>query len=572
MGVKQTVEKVWLNQYEPGVPHEIELGHYRSIVDITEENCQKYQDRPAFTNMGHAITYQKLDTLSKQFAAFLQTTLGCQKGDRLVIMLPNILQYPIVLFGAQRAGLILVNINPLYTPREVIHILKDSGAKTLVVLENFAHTIEKVKQQAPELQNLTVITTKIGDLLGLKGYFINFVVRYIKKMVPPYHLPGALSFRSILKKGASLTFCPVDLTPNNIAYLQYTGGTTGTPKGAMLTHGNMIANVLQASAWMTNILKQDLTGGIITALPLYHIFALTANCLTFMRAGLVNILITNPKDMTGFIKELKRQPFSFMTGVNTLFNALLHHPLFKTVDFTHLAFTLGGGMAVQESVANQWKAATGVPLIQAYGLTEASPGVTMGPMNSTEFDNSVGLPICSTDIKVSDETGQELGFDEPGELYIKGPQVMLGYWKDLKSTEQVLKDGWLRTGDIATVDTKGFVRIVDRKKDMILISGFNVYPNEVEAVLSSMPGIKEAAVLGVPDSAHGERVKAYVVLTNPLDNSLTAKKIIAFCKEQLTNYKVPKEIEFRPELPKTNVGKILRRALKKEGTQGPVSL
>lgn len=560
------MEKVWLKHYEPGVPYEIELGRYRSLVDLTEENCNKYQDKPAFTNMGHAMSYREIDSLSKQFAAFLQTQLGCKKGDRLVIMLPNILQYPVVMFGAQRAGLVLVNINPLYTPREVIHILKDSGAKTLVVLENFAHTIEKVKEQAPDL-DFTVITTKIGDLLGFKGYLVNFVVRYIKKMVPAFNLPKALSFRTILKKGAFLPFTPVDLTNEDIAYLQYTGGTTGTPKGAMLTHGNMLANVSQASAWMTNMLKKELNGGIITALPLYHIFALTANCLTFMKAGLVNILITNPKDIPGFIKELKSQPFSFLTGVNTLFNALLHNPDFKTVNFKSLAFTLGGGMAVQEVVAKHWKEVTGVPLIEAYGLTEASPGVTMGPMNSPNFNNSVGLPISSTDIKICDENGLELGFDEPGELYVKGPQVMLGYWNDPKSTQEVLdKDGWLKTGDIATVDTRGFVSIVDRKKDMILISGFNVYPNEVEAVLASMPGIKEAAVLGVSDDVHGERVKAYVVLTDPNDTQMSAKKIRAYCKEQLTNYKVPKEIEFRNELPKTNVGKILRRALKEENT------
>lgn len=354
----------------------------------------------------------------------------------------------------------------------------------------------------------------------------------------------------------------MDLNRDDVAYLQYTGGTTGVPKGAMLTHGNMVANVLQASAWMAKTLDKTFKGGIITALPLYHIFSLTANCLTFMQAGIVNILITNPRDMSGFIKELKRQPFSFMTGVNTLFNALLHHPDFEKINFKDFIFTLGGGMAVQESVAKKWKQVTGVPLIEAYGLTEASPAVTIGPMNMKDFNHSVGLPVPSTDIKICDEMGQELDFDQAGELYVKGPQVMLGYWNDPKATQDVLdKAGWLKTGDIAIVDRDGFVRIVDRKKDMILISGFNVYPNEVEAVISSMPGIKEVAVIGVPDTQHGEKVKAYIVLSDP---TITQETIIAFCREQLTNYKIPKEIEFRSELPKTNVGKILRRALREE--------
>lgn len=558
------MEKVWFKNYESGVPHEIDLTRYASLVQITQENFKKYKDKPAFSNMGKSISYHELDTLSTHFAAFLQNTLECKKGDRLIIMLPNILQYPVVMFGAQRAGLIVVNVNPLYTPREVRHVIKDSGAKTIVVLENFAHTIEQVKKEDPSLK-FSVITATIGDLLGYKGVLVNWVVRYLKKMVPSYHLPDALPFNAVLKKGQSLAFHPVDLNRNDVAYLQYTGGTTGVPKGAMLTHGNMIANILQASAWLTKTLEKPITGGIITALPLYHIFSLTANCLTFMQAGMVNILITNPKDMSGFIKELKRQPFSFMTGVNTLFNALLHHPDFKSIDFKDLLLTLGGGMAVQEAVATKWKQATGVALIQAYGLTEASPAVAMGPMNIQDFNNSVGLPVPSTDIKICDETGQELGFDTPGELYVKGPQVMLGYWNDVKATKEVLDDaGWLKTGDIATVDQEGFVRIVDRKKDMILISGFNVYPSEVEAVISSMPGIKEVAVIGASDVRHGEKIQAYIVLTQDAEKTINANQVIAFCRKQLTNYKVPKEIFFRQELPKSNVGKILRRALKEE--------
>jgi len=432
-------------------------------------------------------------------------------------------------------------------------------------LVHFANTIEKVKEQEPAL-DFAVITTQIGDLLGYKGLLVNWVVRYIKKMVPSYYLPQALSFCTVLKQGQNLTLEQPLLNHQDIAYLQYTGGTTGEPKGAMLTHGNMVANVLQARSWMTQTLQKKVSGGIITALPLYHIFSLTANCLTFMQAGIVNILITNPRDINGFIKELKRQPFSFMTGVNTLFNALLHHPKFATIDFKDFIFTLGGGMAVQGTVAKKWKEVTGVPLIEAYGLTEASPAVTIGPMDMEDFNYSVGLPVPSTEIKICDDAGQELGFDKAGELYVKGPQIMLGYWRDPQATSLVLdENGWLKTGDIATVDTDGFVRIVDRKKDMILISGFNVYPNEVEAVLAQMPGIKEVAVIGVPDTHQNEKVKAYIVRSDTAQGQvLTKEAIIAFCKEELTNYKIPKEIEFREELPKTNVGKILRRALREE--------
>lgn len=562
IGVKDKVEKVWFKNYEPGVPHEINIDVYDSLVEVFEQSFEKYKELPCFKNMGRAITYGQLDKLSQDFAAFLTNTWGCKKGDRIVIMLPNILQYPVVMLGALRAGLIVVNLNPLYTPREVIHVLKDSEAKKLVVLENFAHTIDKVLQKEPDLK-VDVMLTQIGDLLGLKGFLVNFVVKYIKKMVPAYTLPSAIWFKSAIKQGKGAKFEKPQLTHQDIAYLQYTGGTTGVPKGAMLTHGNMIANVLQASAWLVNRLSKKYKGGIITALPLYHIFSLTANCLTFMCSGLTNVLITNPKDIKGFIKELKAEPFSFMTGVNTLFNALLHDPDFKTVDFSSFVFTLGGGMSVQESVARRWKEVTGVPLIEAYGLTEASPAVSIGPMNLKDFNHTVGLPVPSTDIKICDTQGRELGFNEPGELCVKGPQIMLGYWRDPKGTEEVLdKEGWLKTGDIATVDTEGYIKIVDRKKDLILVSGFNVYPNEVEAVLSSMPGIKEVAVLGVPDEVQGERVKAFVVLSDPQDKSITAQKIIVFCKQQLTNYKVPKEIEFRDELPKTQVGKILRRALK----------
>jgi long-chain acyl-CoA synthetase len=554
-----SVDKIWLKNYEEGVPETINPDEYTSLVHLAHESFEKYANKPCYSNMGESLSYAEIEKLSTAFAYFLQKTCRLMPGDRVAIILPNILQYPVALFGTHKAGCVVVNVNPLYTPRELKLILNDSGAKCVVILANFAHVLQEVLHETI-VQH--IIVTEIGDLLGgLKGLLVNLVVKYVKKMVPDWNIPDAHFFKNIIHADAT-GFNEVEVKGEDIAFLQYTGGTTGGLKAAMLTHRNMVANVLQASAWVSQFLHKELHGGIITALPLYHIFSLTANCLVFLRAGLSNILITNPRDIAGFVKELKRQPFCVMTGVNTLFNALLHNDEFCHLDFSNFKFTLGGGMAVQRAVAQRWKEVTGTPLIEAYGLTETCPAVTINPMSLKEYNGTIGLPIPSTDVKICDEEGNELPCGESGELCVQGPQVMKGYWNKPEKTKEVLSDdGWLRTGDIAKIDHEGFVSIVDRKKDIIIVSGFNVYPNEVEDVIAEMKGVREVAVIGVKSEAHGEIVKAFIVRKDP---ALTPEDIIKHCHTELTGYKVPKEIEFRTELPKTNVGKVLRRALREE--------
>ncbi|MBI5921578.1 MAG: long-chain-fatty-acid--CoA ligase [Betaproteobacteria bacterium] len=550
------MEKVWLKSYMAGVPAEIDVNEFKSLGDLFEKSTRAFAARVAFINMGKVLSYAELDRLSGQFAGYCQQVLKLPKGARIALMMPNLLQYPICIFGALRAGYTVVNCNPLYTARELEHQLKDSGADVIVILENFAHVLQEVAAKTPVKH---VIVTSLGEMLGVKGLLVNFVVRKIKKMVPPWSLPGAVSFKDMLHRSAGLALLPVQVGHEDIAFLQYTGGTTGVSKGAMLTHRNIIANLQQAHAW----LKPVLTKGdelIVTALPLYHIFALTANCLTFLKLGASNLLITNPRDIPGFVKELRKYKFTTFTGVNTLFNALLHDPGFATLDFSHLRVTLGGGMAVQKAVADKWKATTGQPLIEAYGLTETSPAATINPLNLAEYNGSIGLPISSTEVAIRNDDGADVAMGEAGEICIRGPQVMKGYWNRPEETAKVIMaDGFLQTGDVGIVDEKGFIRIVDRKKDMILVSGFNVYPNEVEAVVAMHPGVLEVAAVGVPDEKSSEAVKIFVVKKDP---KLTAEDLIAHCKLNLTGYKIPKHVEFRTDLPKTNVGKILRRALR----------
>ncbi|MBB1089278.1 long-chain fatty acid--CoA ligase [Lysobacter sp. SG-8] len=552
-------ERPWLQQYPEGIPHEIDVDEFPSVVSVLESAIELYKERPAFANMGKSLTYGEIDALSRRFAAYLLGELKLKKGDRVAIMLPNCLQYPIATFGVLRAGLTVVNTNPMYTARELKHQLVDSGASVVLVLDNFGHTVQEV---IGDTQVRQVITTGLGDLLGFpKGRLVNFVLKYIKKMVPEYRIPGAVRFNEVLKRGESHSLPGVEIGPSDIAFLQYTGGTTGVAKGAMLTHRNLVANMQQASAWVgTNVKPGEEV--IITALPLYHIFALTANGLVFMKFGGLNHMITNPRDMPGFVKELKKVPFTAITGVNTLFNGLLNTPGFDEVDFSRLHLTLGGGMAVQRAVAERWKKATGVTLVEAYGLTETSPAACINPMDLKDYNGSIGLPIPSTDACVKDEDGRLLPVGEVGELCIRGPQVMKGYWNRPEETDKVLDaDGWLHTGDMARMDENGYFYIVDRKKDMILVSGFNVYPNEIEDVIAEMPQVLEVAAVGVPDEKSGEVVKVVIVKKDP---SLTAEQVKAFARENLTGYKHPRVVEFRTELPKTNVGKILRRELRDE--------
>ncbi|HKL52828.1 MAG TPA: AMP-binding protein [Wenzhouxiangellaceae bacterium] len=550
-------DKAWLQQYPAGIPNEIDLDEFSSVVDIFESSCTEYADRVAYENFGVTMTYAELDRRSAAFAAYLQS-LGLERGDRVAIMMPNLLQYPIALFGVLRAGLVVVNTNPLYTARELKHQLNDSGARAIVVLENFAHTLDTVTGDCPACEH--VFVTGVGDLLGFpKGSLINFVLRHVKKEVPAYNLPGAVRFSAALKAGESKSLERPALNHEDLAFLQYTGGTTGVSKGAMLTHGNIVANVQQSSAWLGNNIDYG-REIIVTALPLYHIFALTANCLVFIKFGGRNLLITNPRDMNGFVKTLKGSPFTAITGVNTLFNGLLNTPGFDEVDFSKLRFTLGGGMAVQRAVAERWKEVTSVPLIEAYGLTETSPAACINPMDMEDYNGAIGLPIPSTEGKVIDTEGNEVPVGEPGELCIRGPQVMEGYWQRPEETAKVLDDdGWLKTGDMACCDEKGYFFIVDRKKDMILVSGFNVYPNEIEDIVAGHPKVLEVGAIGVEDAKSGELVKVVVVRK---DDSLTVEELRAHCKEELTGYKVPKYVEFVDELPKTNVGKILRRELR----------
>lgn len=552
-----SLQKPWLDSYPKGVPEQIDISQYQSILSVLDQVCEKYADRPGFASFGTQLTYGEIERLSRQFASYLINDLKLKKGDRVALMMPNLLQYPIAIFGVLRAGMTVVNTNPMYTARELKHQLVDSGASAIVVLENFAHTVAEVLADTAIKK---VVVTGVGDMLKFpKGAIINFMLRHIKKQVPAFTITGAIGFREALAQGAK-TPCPeVVVSLDDIAFLQYTGGTTGVAKGAMLTHRNLVSNMEQSCTW----LGRNITYGeeaIITALPLYHIFALTANCLVFMKFGGLNHLIANPRDMAGFVKTLQNTRFTAITGVNTLFNGLLNTPGFDQIDFSPMHLSLGGGMAVQRAVAERWKKVTGVTLIEAYGLTETSPAACMNPMGLTDFNGAIGLPISSTDACVKSEEGEILATGEVGELCIKGPQVMAGYWQRPADTAQVIDhDGWLHTGDMARMDEQGFFYIVDRKKDMILVSGFNVYPNEIEDVIAQMPEVLEVAAVGVPDDKSGEAVKVVVVKKNP---ALSVEQIKAFCRENLTGYKQPRYIEFRSELPKSNVGKILRRELR----------
>lgn len=551
------MDRPWLNNYPNGVSADIDIHKFNSVIDIFEQSVKAYADRPAFSNFGKSLTYSDFERATSALAAYLQQTLKLKKGDRVAIMMPNLLQNPVSIFAVLRAGLTVVNTNPLYTARELRHQLKDSGAKAIIVVENFAHTVETVLADT-DVEH--VIVTKMGDMLDFpKSMLINLVVKYVKKMVPSYTFATATSFKTALSEGSQLKFENTPLTHEDIAFLQYTGGTTGVAKGAVLTHKNMVANMLQASEWI----KNDVLPGkevIITALPLYHIFSLTANCLVFMDAGAHNILITNPRDFKGFVNELKNTHFTVITGVNTLFNALLNTEGFANIDFSALKLTLGGGMSVQPAVAAQWKQMTHCTLIEAYGLTETSPAVCINPLNLKDYNGSIGLPISSTYCQLIDLDGNTVTDGEPGELCVKGPQVMKGYWNRPEETANAFtKDGWLKTGDVAKMDGNGFFYIVDRIKDMILVSGFNVYPNEIESVIVEHKGVLECGVIGVPDEKHGEAVKAFVVKK---DDTLTEDELLNFCKERLTGYKIPDHIVFIKELPKTNVGKVLRRELR----------
>ena len=555
------MEKIWLQSYPPGVPADIDPDQYRSLVHLLEEAFTKYADRNAYVCMDKFLTYAELDTYSRQLGAFLQSR-GLKKGARVALMMPNVLQYPIAIAAVLRAGYTVVNVNPLYTPRELEHQLNDSGSEAIIVLENFAHTLEQVLSKTAVKH---IIVASMGEMLGgLKGAIVNFVVRNVKKLVPAFSLPNAMRFKSALSHGSRMKLTPVELHINEPAFLQYTGGTTGVSKGATLSHRNVIANVLQSEAWSSAALdpdnKEQLT--IVCALPLYHIFALTACALWGTRVGGLNILIPNPRDIPGLIKELGKYKFNLLPAVNTLYNALVNHPDFARLDFSGLKIANGGGMAVQKSVNDKWQQATGVSIIEGYGLSETSPVATCNRADSTAFSGTIGLPIPSTEIAILDDDGNEVALGQAGEIAIRGPQVMSGYWNRPDETAKVMTaDGYFKSGDVGIMDERGFVKIVDRKKDMILVSGFNVYPNELEGVIAAHPGVLECACVGVPDEHSGEAVKVFVVRKDP---NLTVDTLMAYCKEQFTGYKRPKYIEFRDELPKTNVGKILRRALRDE--------
>ena len=557
-----TYSRYWINSYPPGVPADIDASQLRSVAQLAEESFARYADRVAFIQMGRPITYRELDAQTRAFGAWLQQHTGLKRGGRVAIMMPNLLQYPIALFGVLRAGGTVVNTNPLYTARELEHQLKDSGAETVVILENFAHVLQEVIGRT---QVKHVVVTSVGELLGFpKGPIVDFVVRRVRKQVPAWELPGHHRFLDVLAAGARHALRQTDLDHDDLAFLQYTGGTTGVSKGAMLSHGNIVANTLQSTAWTEPAWPRGTHGTAITALPLYHIFALTGNCIVFLRLGWTNILITNPRDFPGFVKELKKHPFTFISGVNTLFNALLHTPGFEKVDFSQLRCTLGGGMAVQRAVAERWKQVTGCILTQAWGLTETSPGACINPITE-DFNDSIGLPISSTEIGIADDDGNMLPIGQSGEICVRGPQVMQGYWNRPEETAKVmLQGGWLRTGDIGRMDERGFVYIEDRKKDMINVSGFNVYPNEVEGVAVTHPGVLEAAAVAQPSEHSGEAVVLFVVRKDP---ALTEEALLEHCRASLTGYKMPKHVYFRKELPKTNVGKILRRELRDEAAK-----
>jgi long-chain acyl-CoA synthetase len=552
------MQKLWLKSYPAGVPEYIDADEFSSVADMFDKSVAEFSNSAAYTNFGKTISYREVDVYTAQLGAYLKNELGLEKGDRVAVMMPNLLQNPIAIFSILRAGLVVVNTNPLYTTRELKHQMNDSGAKAIIIVENFAHVLQEVINDTPIKH---VITTKMGDMLSpVKGFIINTVVKYVKKMVPAFKLKDAVTFKQALKLGSQHRFQTVPSNHQDAAFLQYTGGTTGVSKGAVLTNKNMVANTLQATTWIRPQIGPLKPGNIITALPLYHIFSLTANCLTFMRYGWCNYLITNPRDINGFVKELKAVDFKVITGVNTLFNGLLNHPDFKNIDWTDFALGFGGGMAVQRSVAERWKEVTGTTLIEAYGLTETSPAACMNPMDLKEFNGKIGLPICSTEVSIQNDDWNEVALGENGEICIRGPQVMQSYWQRPKETSNVLSnDGWLHTGDIGFMDENGFVQIVDRKKDMILVSGFNVFPNEVEDIIANHPDVIEVGVIGKPDEHSGEAVMAVVVKK---DDSLTEDTLRSFCRESLTSYKVPKSIIFTDELPKTNVGKILRRELR----------
>ncbi len=552
------MEKIWLKSYPSGVPAEIDYRQHRSIGELFEKNAATFRERPAFHNMGRTIDFGELDRLSRSFGAWLQAK-GIAKGARVAVMMPNCLQYPVCIFGILRAGCVVVNVNPLYTARELEHQLKDAGAEVIVILENFCHVLQGVVERTPVKR---VVVAALGDLLGWKGAIVNFVLRSVKRMVPAWSIPGATRFNAMLREGAQAQLKSPDVGQEDVAFLQYTGGTTGVAKGATLLHRNILANLEQSAAWIRPFLDEKEPQVIITALPLYHIFCLTANCLFMLKIGGCNILITNPRDIPGFIKELGRHRFSIITGVNTLFNALLNHPDFAKLRFPALKVSLGGGMAVQKAVADRWKRATGCTLVEAYGLSETSPAATINPLDLKEYNGSIGLPISSTEIELRGDDGKAVPLGQPGEICIRGPQVMRGYWNRPDETAKVMSaDGFFATGDVGIMDENGYVRIVDRKKDMIVVSGFKVFPNEVEAVVASHPGVLECTVIGVPDERSGEVPKLFVVRRDP---ALTEAELRRYCEENLTGYKRPKYIEFRKELPKSNVGKILRRALRDE--------
>lgn len=554
--VYRITDRPWIKYYRPGMEPEVSFGDYKNIMDVFNEAIRKHRAKPAFSNMGHSMSYENLDRQAGQFASFLQNELGLKKGDRFVIQLPNLLQFPVALFGALRAGLTIVNTNPLYTPKEMRHQFKDSGARAILILANFAHNLEEVIKDT-DIES--VIITEIGDALPLpKKLLINSVVKYVKKMVPPYHLPQAYSYTQALQLGSTQPYKDVPLGFDDIALLQYTGGTTGVSKGATLSHRNVLANMIQIVEWMRGTLKEG-EETILTPLPLYHIFSLSVNCLTLMNFGAHNVLITNPKDLPAFIKDMKKYPFTVLTGVNTLFNALMNHPDFDSIDFSKLKISVAGGMALQTAVAEKWKAKTKTPIFEGYGLSETSPVLCVNPLWGNERVGTIGIPVPGTDITLLDDDGNPVAKGQEGEIAAKGPQVMKGYWNRPDETAKVFHNGWFKTGDIAIELDGGFFKIVDRKKDMILVSGFNVYPNEVEDAIASHPGVLEVAVVGVTDEKSGEVVKAFVVKRDP---NLTAEQVIEYSRKGLTGYKVPRFVEFRAELPKTNVGKILRRALR----------
>ena len=546
----------WFKFYPSAVPQEVDCTAYSSVTELFEESVKKFGGAVAYECMGKTMTFQELDRLSAQFANYLIYDLKLSKGSRVAIQMPNVLQYPVAMFGALRAGMVVVNTNPLYTPSEMKHQFNDSGADVVVIVANFASNLEKIRS---DIQAKHVILTELGDLLGgLKGSIVNLVVKHVKKMVPAYHLPGAVSFKKALSLGANHSFKKVASTLDDPAFLQYTGGTTGVSKGAELSHGNIVANMQQISAWMKPKLveSQEI---VITALPLYHIFALTVNCLAMLKIGAHNVLITNPRDMKAFIGDLAKKRFTVMTGVNTLFNGLLNQEAFGKLDFSGLKIAVGGGMAVQKATAEKWKSVTGVPLAEGYGLTETAPVATCNPIDGTERIGTIGMPLPNTEVMIADDAGNPVPLGERGEIFIKGPQVMKGYWNRPEETALVMQGDWFKSGDIGVMDADGYTKIVDRKKEMILVSGFNVYPNEVEDAIASCLGVLEVGVIGMPDAKSTEKVVAYVVKK---DQTLTEEKVIAHCKEFLTNYKVPKEVFFTDELPKTNVGKILRRKIK----------